>query len=96
MYMDVLPLPCCRYVLDYEPDNFVLVYYMGSNDAWDGYGGAFLYTRSPTVNPQLVPRLETAVQKMGLKYRWSDFTLTGSALDGWIEDRSKSNVVAVN
>ena len=22
------------YVLDYEKDNFVLVYYMGSNDAW--------------------------------------------------------------
>jgi len=67
------------YVLDYEPDNFVLVYYMGSNDAWDGYGGAFLYTRSPTVNPQLVPRLEAAVQKMGLKYRWSDFTITDNS-----------------
>lgn len=82
-------------MLDYEPDNFVLVYYMGSNDAWDGYGGAFLYTRSPTVSPQLVPRLEAAVQKMGLKYRWSDFTITGMytvtygvvkyGWDGWFD-----------
>jgi violaxanthin de-epoxidase len=77
MCMYCLSMMPYRYVLDYEPDNFVLVYYMGSNDAWDGYGGAFLYTRSPTVNPQLVPRLEAAVQKMGLKYRWSDFTITG-------------------
>eukprot|EP01038_Epipyxis_sp_PR26KG_P012965 gene12965-17385_t len=61
------------YVLDYEPDNFVLVYYRGSNDAWDGYGGSFLYTRSPTVDPALIPRLEKAVDKMGLKYKWSDF-----------------------
>jgi violaxanthin de-epoxidase len=65
-----------RFVLDYEPDDFVLVYYRGSNDAWDGYGGAFLYTRSPSVRPELFPRLEKAVAGMGLKYQWSDFTLT--------------------
>lgn len=64
------------YVLDYEPDDFVLVYYMGSNDAWDGYGGAFVYTRSPALRPELVPRLEAAVSRMGLKYKWSDFVLT--------------------
>ena len=63
------------YILDYEKDNFVLVYYKGSNDAWDGYGGAFLYTRSPTVDPALIPRLETAMERTG-KYKWSDFTLT--------------------
>jgi len=67
------------YVVDYEPDNFVLVYYMGSNDAWDGYGGAFLYTRSPTVSPELVPRLEEAVARMGLKYQWKDFILTDNS-----------------
>ena len=64
------------YVIDYEPDDFVLVYYKGSNDAWDGYGGSFLYTRDPTVRPELVPRLEKAVASMGLKYKWSDYTLT--------------------
>lgn len=67
------------YILDYEADNFVLVYYMGSNDAWDGYGGAFLYTREPTLDPKLIPRLEQAVERMGLKYKWSDFTLTDNS-----------------
>lgn len=67
------------YVLDYEPDDFVLVYYRGSNDAWDGYGGAFLYTRSPTLRPELVPRLQAAVDRMGLRYKWSDFTITDNS-----------------
>jgi violaxanthin de-epoxidase len=67
------------YVLDYEPNDFVLVYYRGSNDAWDGYGGAFLYTRSPSVRPDLFPRLEKAVANMGLQYKWSDFTLTDNS-----------------
>ena len=64
------------YVLDYEPDNFVLVYYRGSNDAWDGYGGSFLYTRKPTVDPAIIPRLTEAMERTGLKYKWSDFVQT--------------------
>lgn len=67
------------YIIDYDDDKetgFVLVYYRGSNDAWDGYGGAFLYTREPTVRPELKPRLEAAIDKMGLKYKWSDFVET--------------------
>ena len=67
------------YIIDYEPNDFVLVYYRGSNDAWDGYGGAFLYTRSPTLRPELVPRLSAAVDRMGLKYKWSDFILTDNS-----------------
>lgn len=67
------------YIIDYEPDDFVLVYYQGSNDAWDGYGGAFLYSRAPTVRPELIPRLEKAVSSMNLKYKWSDFTLTDNS-----------------
>lgn len=63
------------YILDYENDDFVLVYYKGSNDAWDGYGGAFLYTRSPSVRPELVPRLEAAMERTN-GYKWSDFTQT--------------------
>lgn len=51
----------------------------GSNDAWDGYGGAFLYTREPTVKPSLIPRLEKAVESMGLRFRWSDFTQTDNS-----------------
>jgi violaxanthin de-epoxidase len=67
------------YIIDYEPDDFVLVYYMGSNDAWDGYGGSFLYTRSPTLRPELIPRLEKAVDKMNLKYKWKDYALTDNS-----------------
>ena len=67
------------YILDYEPDKFVLVYYQGSNDAWDGYGGAFLYTREPTLDPELVPRLEAAVDRMENRYKWKDFTLTDNS-----------------
>ena len=32
---------------------------------WDGYGGAFLYTRELTLHPELVPRLEAAVDRSG-------------------------------
>ena len=33
------------YILGYKPDDYVLIYYIGNNDAWKGYGGATLYTR---------------------------------------------------
>ena len=39
------------YVLAFKEEEYVLVYYRGSNDAWDGYGGAVLYSRSKTVPP---------------------------------------------
>mmetsp|Transcript_6684 Transcript_6684/g.14483 ORF Transcript_6684/g.14483 Transcript_6684/m.14483 type:complete len:346 (-) Transcript_6684:107-1144(-) len=68
------------YVLDYEPNDFVLVYYRGSNDAWDGYGGAFLYTTSPSVRPELEPRLAEAMLKTGLPYTWADFQKTDNRL----------------
>jgi violaxanthin de-epoxidase len=74
------------YVLDYEPNDFVLVYYKGSNDAWDGYGGAFLYTRAPTVRKDLVPRLEKAMESSGLPYAWKDFTLTDNSCKAQTED----------
>eukprot|EP00640_Fibrocapsa_japonica_P001149 CAMPEP_0113938888 /NCGR_PEP_ID=MMETSP1339-20121228/5300_1 /TAXON_ID=94617 /ORGANISM="Fibrocapsa japonica" /LENGTH=422 /DNA_ID=CAMNT_0000942211 /DNA_START=146 /DNA_END=1414 /DNA_ORIENTATION=+ /assembly_acc=CAM_ASM_000762 len=77
------------YVLDYEPDNFVLVYYKGSNDAWDGYGGAFLYTRSSTVPEAIVPRLEAAMAKSETPYKWSDFTLT----DNTCKEQTESALV---
>lgn len=59
----------CRYILSSkiqnEPDDYVFVYYRGSNDAWDGYGGAFLYTRSKTVPETIVPELERAAKSVG-------------------------------
>lgn len=76
------------FILDYEPNDFVLVYYRGSNDAWDGYGGAFLYSRDPAVRPELFPRLEKAVAGMGLPYKWSDFTLTDNSCKDLAESPS--------
>lgn len=34
------------YIIASKPDSYVVVYYKGSNDAWDGYGGAVVYTRA--------------------------------------------------
>lgn len=67
------------YVLDYEKDDFVLVYYRGSNDAWDGYGGAFVYSRSPTLRPELIPRLEAAVARTEGPWKWKDFSTTDNS-----------------
>lgn len=36
------------YVLAHDPNRYILVYYCGCNDASCGYGGAVLYTRSPS------------------------------------------------
>jgi violaxanthin de-epoxidase len=77
------------YILDAEDDDFVLVYYRGSNDAWDGYGGAFLYTRSPTVRPELIPRLEKAFNDANLPYKWSDLIMT----DNSCKPQAESSVV---
>jgi violaxanthin de-epoxidase len=70
------------YVLDYEPDDnaagvppFALIYYRGSNDAWDGYGGAVVYTRDSKLPESLIPRLRESVKKVN--FDWDkDFTVT--------------------
>lgn len=33
------------YILGSKPDQYVLIYYVGNNDAWSGYGGATVYTK---------------------------------------------------
>ena len=53
----------------------MLVYYRGSNDAWDGYGGAFVYTKSSTFPEELRPRLREAARKVGYEFD-KDFTIT--------------------
>ena len=71
------------YVLDYEPDDnpagvppFALIYYRGSNDAWDGYGGAVVYTRDSKLPESLIPRLREAVKKVNFDFD-KDFKATG-------------------
>ena len=33
------------YILDSKPDEYVVIFYIGNNDAWQGYGGATIYSR---------------------------------------------------
>mmetsp|Transcript_25418 Transcript_25418/g.35424 ORF Transcript_25418/g.35424 Transcript_25418/m.35424 type:complete len:628 (-) Transcript_25418:317-2200(-) len=48
----------------------VFVYYRGTNDAWDGYGGAVLYTRTATVPKGLEATIKEACAKLppGVQY----------------------------
>ncbi|GAB2211732.1 hypothetical protein Droror1_Dr00025065 [Drosera rotundifolia] len=51
--------------IENKDDDYVFVYYRGRNDAWDGYGGAVIYTRSPTLPESIVPELERAAKSVG-------------------------------
>lgn len=61
-----------RYVISSKmegsPDDYFLVYYRGKNDAWDGYGGAVLYTRSKTVPQSILPEVRQASKEVGLDF----------------------------
>jgi violaxanthin de-epoxidase len=70
------------WIIDYEYDNndkkvppFAFVYYRGSNDAWDGYGGVVVYTRDSKLPESLKPRLRAAAAKVNMDYD-KDFTAT--------------------
>jgi len=63
------------YIIDYEYDDnpsglppFAFVYYRGSNDAWDGYGGVVIYTREAKLPDSLRPRLREAAKKIGYDF----------------------------
>ncbi|OVA03356.1 Violaxanthin de-epoxidase [Macleaya cordata] len=51
--------------IENNPDDYIFVYYRGRNDAWDGYGGAFVYTRSAVLPDSIVPELERAAKSVG-------------------------------
>ncbi|KAI7748776.1 hypothetical protein M8C21_022780 [Ambrosia artemisiifolia] len=59
---------------DNKPDDYIFVYYRGRNDAWDGYGGAVIYTRSSTLPQTIIPRLQAAAQSVGRNF--DTFTTT--------------------
>lgn len=72
------------YIVDYEPDTgkpqqttppFAFVYYRGSNDAWDGYGGVVVYTRASQLPESLLPRLRAAASKVNMDFD-KDFAIT--------------------
>lgn len=41
------------------------MYYRGRNDAWDGYGGAVVYTRSSVLPESIIPELGKAAKSVG-------------------------------
>eukprot|EP00262_Sarcandra_glabra_P010813 TRINITY_DN2627_c0_g1_i2.p1 TRINITY_DN2627_c0_g1~~TRINITY_DN2627_c0_g1_i2.p1 ORF type:complete len:481 (+),score=70.10 TRINITY_DN2627_c0_g1_i2:171-1613(+) len=51
--------------IENKADDYIFVYYKGRNDAWDGYGGAVIYTRSPVLPESIVPKLEMAAKSVG-------------------------------
>eukprot|EP00980_Cylindrotheca_fusiformis_P006961 scaffold1469_cov119-Cylindrotheca_fusiformis.AAC.5 len=70
------------YIVDFEYDDnkdgvppFAFVYYRGSNDAWDGYGGVVVYTRDSKMPESIIPRLRVAAEKVGFDFD-KDFELT--------------------
>ncbi|KAL3904304.1 MAG: hypothetical protein SGPRY_011338, partial [Prymnesium sp.] len=56
---------------------YVIVYYRGSNDAWDGYGGAVVYSREPSVPRKWIPEIKESLAKINLK--WEDFQETDNS-----------------
>lgn len=51
--------------IENKEDDYIFVYYRGRNDAWDGYGGAVVYTRSKELPETIVPELERAAKSVG-------------------------------
>ncbi|KAK2967965.1 hypothetical protein RJ640_019445 [Escallonia rubra] len=54
--------------IENKPEDYIFVYYRGRNDAWDGYGGAVLYTRSAVLPESIVPELEKAALSVGRNF----------------------------
>jgi violaxanthin de-epoxidase len=65
------------YVLAEKPQQYVLIYYRGTNDAWDGYGGAVVYSREPVLDKKYYAEIDAALSKIGRKF--SEFTLTDNS-----------------
>ncbi|KAG9139481.1 hypothetical protein Leryth_026362 [Lithospermum erythrorhizon] len=55
--------------IENKPEDYIFVYYRGRNDAWDGYGGAFIYTRSAVLPESIVPELERAARSVGRDFK---------------------------
>lgn len=54
--------------IENKPDDYIFVYYRGRNDAWDGYGGAVIYTRSSRLPQTIIPQLQKAAQSVGRNF----------------------------
>eukprot|EP00899_Mesostigma_viride_P014074 jgi/Mesvir1/22668/Mv14099-RA.2 len=54
--------------VDGKPDDYFIVYYKGKNDAWDGYGGATIYTRSKTLPEKYKYNYQVALRRVGVSF----------------------------
>jgi len=64
------------YVIASKPDTYWFVRYCGCNDTWCGYGGAFVYTRTPTLSKELEEELKEAATRAG--FDWSQMKVTNN------------------
>ncbi|CEM08622.1 unnamed protein product [Vitrella brassicaformis CCMP3155] len=65
------------YIIDYEPDDFIAIYYRGRNDAWIGYGGAVVYSRDAAFPERHRERISNAFSKAGVDFQ--KFALTDNS-----------------
>lgn len=65
------------YVPGFKEGEYIFVYYRGTNDAWDGYGGAVVYSTSPELKQEWVPELTRIASKVGVKF--SDMIVTDNS-----------------
>ncbi|XP_047324872.1 violaxanthin de-epoxidase, chloroplastic isoform X2 [Impatiens glandulifera] len=63
--------------IENKQDDYIFVYYKGRNDAWDGYGGAVLYTRSSVLPESIIPEVSKAAQTVGRDFK--DFIKTDNS-----------------
>ncbi|GLJ12256.1 hypothetical protein SUGI_0187450 [Cryptomeria japonica] len=55
--------------IENKPNDYIFIYYQGKNDAWEGYSGAIVYTRTPAFPSSIIPELEKASQRIGLDFK---------------------------
>jgi hypothetical protein len=50
------------YIVSWRPEEYAFIYYKGNNDAWRGYGGATVYTRSASLPQEYIPEFQKAAK----------------------------------
>ncbi|CAM9804643.1 unnamed protein product [Phaeothamnion confervicola] len=57
------------FILDADPDSHMLVYYTGCNDAWCGYVGGVVYSRTPQLAAETRSRLVATAAAFGIRFQ---------------------------
>jgi violaxanthin de-epoxidase len=65
------------YIPGYKEGEYVFVYYRGTNDAWDGYGGATVYSTKSSLDPAYIPELTEIAKKVNVNF--ADFVVTDNS-----------------